>query len=273
MALTTRDFAGTWGCDTNTKLTAAAARSIVNTPMGVPKKSPAGQDDEHDFVWALFFVRYVFFGPARPGDISLGERDDILSTGAGLALVQHPRSPDNNVLNESTGAADAEWAIRNALGAGYDPALCVGAPPTLFLDMEGVKNPGLQSQAHAVRWVTDVRTAGFMPGVYFGFDWGVASLIALGDFCPWVDFAPLTMRPHWPWSLQQFKQVTVAGIGVDPDQALGPFVGMIDADLALIRSGDGAAGQTSDPASGGGATLASRGFPLPFEVRESEVPE
>ena len=262
MALGTRDFQGLWGCDTNTKLTSASAKAVMNEPMVVSGIARS----------VLFFVRYVFFAAARPGDISLAERDDILGAGAGLLLVQHPRNPSGNVLTSATGASDAEWAIKNAVAAGYDPALCdPTAPPTLFLDMEGVKNPGPSSQAHAIRWVIDVRAAGFAAGVYFGFGWGIQDYNALGVFTPWCDFAPLTVRPALPWSLKQYSPMTLAGVGIDPDEARGSVFGMIDTDLALVGSGDGAAGQAQDPAAP--IVSASRGFPLPFEVRDSEVPE
>lgn len=188
--------------DTNMKITAAEAVALYAAGVRV-------------------IVRYVFFGPARAGDIDATELQGLLAAGLTVVLVQHPRLPKNNVLSDATGHSDASWAIKNALAAGYDPSV-VSARLHLALDMEGVVSGG---NVHAPAWCTDVYAAGFGVLVYNGYACGISS--AQCDALPgspefWCDAAPLKVRPAPAvgYALHQQMQSIVAGIGVDKNEVL-----------------------------------------------------
>ena len=92
--------------------------------------------------------RYVFFGQPKPEDLDAQELLDLTGEGHVVWVIQHPREPSDNTLSADTGKADADWAVTNSVAAGYDPSVIQG-PLSLTLDMEGLKNPGPSSFAHA----------------------------------------------------------------------------------------------------------------------------
>jgi hypothetical protein len=194
--------------DTNMKLSATEARALFTAGARVA-------------------IRYVFFGPARPGDLDAAELTLLTDEGFTVLAVQHPRSPANNTLSALTGGSDAAWAIKNAIEAGYDPAVPQpdGKPPALILDMEGVKGAWSGAVAHAHAWATAVAAAGFRVMVYCGYDCGMTSAdcdALPGDPLFWCDAGPYNMRPapHVGFVLKQHMQSTLAGIGVDKNDVL-----------------------------------------------------
>ena len=169
--------------------------------------------------------RYVFFGQPKPGDIDAVELALLTDIGFTVVLVQHTRSPAYNELDAVTGKTDADWAVTNALAAGYDPALAAGPPPFLVLDMEGVRNPGPSSVAHVRAWLPVVAFAGFRPMVYLGYCSGLSSSDC--DALPndplfWCDAGPYKMRPSPSkhFVLKQWPQSLIAGVNVDRNDVL-----------------------------------------------------
>ena len=167
--------------------------------------------------------RYVSFGPARSGDLDTGELLDLTGEGHVVWGIQHPREPADNTLSADTGKSDADWAITNSVAAGYDPSVVEG-PLSLTLDMEGLKNPGPSSFAHANMWngLVDfgVGGAGFKPLDYLGYDSGITS--ANCDSMPdevefWLDDGPYSERPSpaRKFAMRQGISKVIAGVNVD----------------------------------------------------------
>ena len=176
-------------------------------------------------------VRYVPLPGNAPGwDLDAQELETDVEAGLVVVVIQHPRAPENNVLSAATGAGDAQHALAYCAQIGY-VRQADGVALSLGLDMEGVKNPGPSSFAHALAWVTDVLAAGYRALVYFGFDCGVTSaqadqLAALGAVVFWCDAGPYKDRPApaRKYAFKQEPQTTVAGVGVDKNALLQPGV-------------------------------------------------
>ncbi len=196
-----------WGIDTSAKLSGTAPKRLASTPLASGK--------EIRFVW-----RYVFFGPARPGDIDAGELEAILEAGLILLLVQHCRSGSWHASG-AQGAEDGAWAVRNAQAAGYPLGACIA------LDLESVANPGAAVQSHATQWCAVVKEAGYLPVVYVGFDCGLTpeELYELpGVERYWSDAGPRSVAERG-FCCKQYPQTSVAGTPVDPDQAFPDQLG------------------------------------------------
>ena len=194
---------GCWGVDTSAKLSASAIQALASaTVLGQPIRA---------------VCRYVFFGPPKGGDIDELELERIRTAGLVLWLAQHVRS-GSWVASGPLGAVDGQWAVRNALAAGYAP-VAASPPPALCLDMESVRNPGPDAVAHALQWRDVVALAGFRPVVYIGFDCGLtpAELATLGVPI-WSDYGTRVPPPGRGFAGKQHSQTTVAGVGVDPDE-------------------------------------------------------
>lgn len=166
-------------------------------------------------------LRYVFFGSPRPGDLDMTELADAADESVAIGVVQHVRNPGWHA-SSTVGNSDGLACVANAIKAGYvgNPG---DQPLVTALDLEGLGNPGSDVIAHAKAWIQVVRSAGYAPLIYVGYDSGVTSagLDALG--CPtWCDFAPLTSRPRPAMGhvLHQQRQSMLAGIQVDVDDVL-----------------------------------------------------
>jgi hypothetical protein len=174
--------------------------------------------------------RYVgLHGPAA-GDIDAQELQALIAQGFVVWLVQHTRSPANNILTAETGAADAAAAIHCALAAGYDPALVPRGEglhaPSLVLDLEGVQG---SSVAHATAWCLAVGAAGFGPVVYCGYDPGITGQQIDALPCDpelWCDAGPYSERPKAskPYALKQQESSTLAGVEIDRDEVLAETI-------------------------------------------------
>jgi hypothetical protein len=177
-------------------------------------------------VRAIF--RYVFFSEPRAGDLDAPELEILTGEGLIVCVVQHPRLPENNTLSIATGKADAQWAITNALAAGYDPA-SVGGPLSLALDMEGVRNPGPDSVAHAMTWTNiasiGVGGSGFSPVTYIGYASGLSGADCdemLPEVEFWLDDGPYNLRPKVArgYALKQGAGSKIAGVDTDSNAVL-----------------------------------------------------
>ena len=215
-------------------------------------------------LWAAgerVLIRYVFFGPPRPGDVDKAELDMLLSIGFIVVLVQHVRSAEQGlsgwIATSDRGHADSGWATTNAIACGYitpagDPLL------SLCVDLEDIVRGGPD---FASAWCGDMVKYG--PVAYVGFASGqsTTTLDALPNTPKfWADYAPLPMRPtpSRGWDMHQQAQTTVAGIGIDRDTVLtdGTIYGLVDADVNV---------ETVDP-----RELPT--VPLPFHVAPTDPP-
>jgi hypothetical protein len=198
--------------DTNEKLTASMAQALYAAGVRV-------------------VIRYAPLpGNSAKDDLDAVELGALTDQGHTVLLIQHPREPKYNELTAATGLADAQHVIAYALSIGYDPKLPQpdGRPPRLGLDMEGLKNPGPDSFAHAKAWVVAALAAGFAVFVYLGYDCGLTSaqcdeLAELGAYVDFLcDAGPYADRPapKKGYVLKQHLQSTLAGVGVDRDDVL-----------------------------------------------------
>jgi len=193
--------------DTNEKLTAASATAI--------KAAGAGT-----------VMRYgPLPGMSAAGDLDLTELTLSAKAGLVVCVIQHPRLPEYNVLSAATGLGDAQHLVAWAKTISF---VCPDIQLSLGLDMEGVKNAGPDSFAHALAWVKFVRSAGYRALVYCGYDPGLTSAqcdqlaMAGADVRFWCDAGPYEDRPApsigYAW--KQHLPSKLAGVDVDRNDVL-----------------------------------------------------
>ena len=209
-----RTLGDEWGFDCSMPLTGALARSV---------KAAGHEGKPFTFCW-----RYVFFGPAVHGDLTELETSAILESGLTLMVVQHVRNP-GWTASPQLGDSDGAWAVKNAIAAGYTP----GEGLALALDLEGVANFGAPVSGHVERWAGRVRSGGFEPVLYVGFQCGLTAdeLYALPDVRRyWSDAGPRKVSER-AFCCKQGVETVVVGVRVDLDHAFpdalgGTLVGM-----------------------------------------------
>lgn len=197
---------GSYGVDTNAKLTAQSAQSL---------RAATYEGQVIDFV-----ARYVSIGPAAPGDITSQELDAILGAGLALLLVQHVRFP-GWVPSGAQGATDGAHAAQNASAAGY--------PQTAHIafDLEGVA-PGTSADAvaaHANEWSAAVVGAGYQAMLYVGYNAILTpqQLYDLPNFNRyWSDFGErqVAVRGFCMKQLAGTTQFPGVPFGIDPDRIM-----------------------------------------------------
>jgi len=154
--------------------------NILSPLPGTVQKAPAGLSgfDINSIVSSAvaqslkdagyaFCIRYIpRTANLVAGNLSNTEALHILNAGLALMAVQHVALPD--------------WAPTAALGTAYGSyaaSYCkdtVGLPPgiNIWLDLEGVA-PGTPAQNvidYCQAWYNDVNSAGYIPGIYVGYD-------------------------------------------------------------------------------------------------------
>jgi hypothetical protein len=142
--------AGVKGFDANTTITTSQADSFWN----------AGY---------RFALRYVGRTQMKSTDLTASEASMLLSKGFALMAVQH-------VLNPG-------WMPTGDLGTEYGTNAAtftqqIGFPPgvNLWLDLEGVSTSAASSDviAYCNNWYAQVAGAGYVPGVYIGWEPGLS---------------------------------------------------------------------------------------------------
>jgi Domain of unknown function (DUF1906) len=139
--------AGHIGCDTDSVITATTAVACCK----------AG------FAFAIRYLARTV--PQRFGDLRSEEAEAILGGGLGLMAVQH---------------CDGQgWSPTAASGKDYGVAAVinaqeVGLPPgvSVWVDLEGPlpSSPAAEVIAFCNAWYAEVADAGYVPGIYVGFD-------------------------------------------------------------------------------------------------------
>lgn len=201
-----RQIPSGWGFDASCKLTGIAEKCVA-TPL------PNGQR-------IGFVFRYVSLSsPYYKVDIDTVERDEILSTGATLLLVQHVRLP-SWIATAALGAQQGNVAGEHAKSIGYpDGAM-------LFVDLEGVGDVGGPVDEYITSWAYSVQAYNLIPCLYQGYACGIDPLTLsqhteYGGF--WSDFGPRTNPVGF--MCKQHPQVSHCGIGVDPDECFADSLG------------------------------------------------
>lgn len=129
-----------------------------------------------------FAVRYVRRQAPHSYDISTGEVLSILNAGLGLMLVQHVAQ--EGLLGSKLALGPLTWSPNVTIGHAYgaiaaNEAAAVGYPrgAVLWCDLEGValRTPAADVIAYCNAWYDAARDAGFIPGLYVGFDCGLSA--------------------------------------------------------------------------------------------------
>jgi len=171
----------------------------------------------------LALWRYVGLGAPSPADITIAERDAILSAGWSLGLVQHVERPSWQA-NGSNGLSHGTTAAAHARLVEY-PLGC-----HLGLDLEGLGDSGVPVMSYVQAWADAVHAVGYRVLLYVGYDDGltdaqVTALVGTGAIDAfWSDYGPRTLPAGLSFAMKQHAQTTVLGIGVDPDEVLSPGV-------------------------------------------------
>jgi hypothetical protein len=191
--------AGLSGFDINSTVSAAMAADFKN----------AGYD---------FCIRYVPRNDAacKPSDLSYAEAADILNAGLALMAVQHVAG-GNWMPTAELGTAYGQYA------ASYAGSV-VGLPPgmNIWLDLEGVGENTTADNviAYSNAWYNEVLTAGYVPGVYIGWN------VVINDEQAYHN---LSFRHYWSaynadvvpatrgYQLVQALQKELDGVYFDPD--------------------------------------------------------
>ncbi|MDN3581002.1 DUF1906 domain-containing protein [Mucilaginibacter flavus] len=145
--------AGLSGFDINSPVSATAAAGFKNAGYA-------------------FCIRYIpRTAQLQAGNLTNAEALHILNAGLALMAVQH-------VANDG-------WVPSAALGTQYGSYAAlyatqiVGLPPgvNIWLDLEGVNQqaPAADVIAYCQAWYTEVKSAGYEPGIYVGWDAGLTS--------------------------------------------------------------------------------------------------
>lgn len=189
---------GATGCDVNFPISEHFAQAIINTGR-------------------TFCIRYIprAHGSNSGGDLTNAEAALIINAGLALMVVQH-------VANEG-------WEPTEELGAAYGSyaaTYCkdvVGLPTgvNVWLDLEGVNANAAKADviAYCKAWYNAVNAAGYVPGVYIGWQVIINNQEAYDlPFCHYwkaynADVTPATRG----YQMIQGTQVPIGGIEVDPN--------------------------------------------------------
>jgi hypothetical protein len=177
----------------------------LNTPMAAAFKA-AGME---------FVVRYVPRTPALiPGNLTAAEVEIILSGGLALMAVQHVAMPG--------------WEPGAALGgqygqyaATYSQSIGLPAGMNIWLDLEGVGSLVKADDviAYCEAWFTAVSAAGYVPGIYVG--WNIVitdqQLYDLPFSHYWRAYNCDQAVPKRGYQIVQHPQQTLDGINYDPN--------------------------------------------------------
>jgi len=136
----------------------------ANTPISA---STAAAFYEHGY---RFCLRYVGRTTMASYDLTASEAQTILNAGLALMVVQHVLEPG--------------WSPTQSLGQEYGANAAkftkeIGVPPgvNLWCDLEGVASgtPASNVTAYCNAWAEQVAAAGYVPGLYVGWEPGLSS--------------------------------------------------------------------------------------------------
>jgi Domain of unknown function (DUF1906) len=184
--------AGAKGFDVNLTLTAATAKAF------------------HDAGYR-FVVRYVGRRQMASHDLSSDEAKTILGAGLALMVVQHVENPGwhpTAALGDEYGTNAAAFARQIGVPAGVN----------VWLDLESVANGTAASDVigYCNTWYDRVAAAGYVPGVYVGYEPGLTgqqlySKLKFQQY--WAAYNVDVSIPNRGWCLKQsVGKGTVGGI-------------------------------------------------------------
>jgi hypothetical protein len=147
-----------------------------------------------------FCIRYVRRKKVNAHDLSPAEAKTILGAGLGLMPVQHVESESSWLPTPAKGDEFGQTAADDAERIGFPPGI------TLWCDLEGVAKgtPSAQVIEYCNRWHSRVAAAGYVPGVYLGFRYGMSATQA---------FKALRFTRYWgAFNLNKDEEPIVRGL-------------------------------------------------------------
>lgn len=114
----------------------------------------------------MFALRYLSRGNAElQGDLTHDEAAAILTAGLAVMPVQHVRYPGWQATGD-LGTSDGKAAGTLSAGIGLPKGIVV------WCDLEGVSTTSTSGDAaaYANNWAAAVSAAGYLPGLYVGYD-------------------------------------------------------------------------------------------------------
>ena len=138
---------GALGFDTNTSISRAVAQQFRGDGF-------------------RFCLRYLSLGAGQQaGDLTTAEANHILDGGLALMPVQHVRRAGWQATGD-LGTSTGLHAANNAQSVGFPPGVNV------WMDLEGVSAASSAADviAYCNNWFEQVHAAGYVPGIYVGFD-------------------------------------------------------------------------------------------------------
>lgn len=172
-----------------------------------------------------FCLRYVPRVNQAPHDLTALEVERLLSNGLAVMAVQHVEA-GFWLPSEQKGTEYGRTAAASASACG----LVAGS--TLWLDLESVDKAAAAETIikYCNRWFGEVANAGFMPGIYVGFQPGLnaTELYYRLRFARYWAAYNLN-RDQYPKiagvCMQQSPQKSLFGVTFDPDTIIGDMLG------------------------------------------------
>lgn len=195
------------GFDTDTKLTYDLAKKF--------------KSDGYEFV-----MRYVGRKVQATKDIDPPELNDILRAGLKLGIVQHCPPKPGIYPSKELGTEYGKNAAKFSEEAGYKKG-CI-----IYLDLEDVNTEYKNKQAEIIAFCNAfhaaVQDAGYIPGVYVGFNTFLSSgelYYKLKFQHYWKSFSKVPDVEKRGYEMFQRQYLTVNGIAVDTDEVMGDNLG------------------------------------------------
>jgi Domain of unknown function (DUF1906) len=153
----------------HTQKAPSGSKGFDTTEVLTLKKAKKFKADGYVFC-ARYISRFSTDREISDGDLTRREANDILDAGLGLMAVQHVGLTGWQPTG-SLGIANGNHAVNNAIFSGLPPGI------NIWLDLEdaltGVENAGLAGSdviRYCNNWFDRVSSAGYIPGIYVGFD-------------------------------------------------------------------------------------------------------
>ncbi|HTX75587.1 MAG TPA: glycoside hydrolase domain-containing protein [Terracidiphilus sp.] len=164
-----------------------------------------------------FSLRYLSLGSSQDaGDLSPSEAEDMLSVGLALMPVQHAPTPGWSPTGE-LGQAHGANAAGNAASIGFPQGVNV------WCDLEGVNSASSAEDVidYCTAWFSAVAAAGFVPGLYVGFNPGLTGeqLYDLPFEHYWQSASAVPAIPQRGYQMvQNLVSGPINGIDIDGDR-------------------------------------------------------
>jgi len=168
-----------------------------------------------------FAIRYLSRSPEPAYDLNPAEAENILNSGLALMAVQHVRAGYWAATGD-LGTADGIMAGKNASFVGFPAGV------NIWCDLEAVdpKTTPDSVIAYANNWASAVRDAGYLPGLYVGYESQLSSaqIAGLGFKSYWRSQSNVPNAGVFGYQMiQLYAETSINGIKVDFDVTQSDF--------------------------------------------------